>query len=282
MATWAPVVFWALLVPLLIVMLIVYLRSKRFYRLVYILAVFTYAMMIMYWIDAYKLGRNAIIALLAASSLVMILIGYLMHKKAAVKKKVKTKSWQLAVGCVAVIAVIVALSSSNIGWSIQEKAVESIALKDILTIREADQPDYGPGPSIPVYTITIANTFIPRQYELPYATACLYNSKLKAANSATVIWYPQSYSDFGPAANTVEVFSGSKTATLKLTPTIRYKEKPMPARPEMAKNETEVYDQLLLFLGEKTGARVFDYAFQDCYNLQANDFATAVKIPITS
>ena len=80
MATWAPVVFWVLLIPLIIVLLIVYLRSKQLYRLLYILAVFTYAMTIMYWIDVYQLGRNSIIGLLVLSSLLMILIGRLFHK----------------------------------------------------------------------------------------------------------------------------------------------------------------------------------------------------------
>ena len=81
MTRWAPIVFWVLLVPLLIVMLIVYLRSKELYRLVYILSVFTYTMTIMYWIDAYQLGRNAIIGLLLLSALLMMLIGYHIRKK---------------------------------------------------------------------------------------------------------------------------------------------------------------------------------------------------------
>lgn len=80
MATWAPIVFWILLVPLLIVLLIVYLKSKQLYRLVYIISVFTYAMTIMYWIDAYQLGRNAIVGLLLVSSLLMIYLGYRMKK----------------------------------------------------------------------------------------------------------------------------------------------------------------------------------------------------------
>ena len=80
MATWAPVVFWVLLVPLLVVMLIVYLRSKKLYRLLYITSVFAYAMSIMYWIDAYQLGRNAIIGLLLLSSILMIYLGYRLRK----------------------------------------------------------------------------------------------------------------------------------------------------------------------------------------------------------
>lgn len=80
MAVWAPVVFWALLVPLIIILLIVYLKGKAFYRLLYILSVFTYAMTIMYWIDVYHLGRNTIVGLLLLSAVMMIMIGRLYRK----------------------------------------------------------------------------------------------------------------------------------------------------------------------------------------------------------
>ena len=76
---WAQVVFWVLLVPLLIVLLVIYVKSRRLYRLFYILSVFTYAMTVMYAIDAYQLGRNAIIGLLALSSVVMMYVGYSMR-----------------------------------------------------------------------------------------------------------------------------------------------------------------------------------------------------------
>lgn len=80
MATWAPAVFFMLLIPLIIVLLIVYFKSKAFYRLLYIVSVFTYAMTIMYWIDVYYLSRNSIIGLLLLSSILMILVGRLFRK----------------------------------------------------------------------------------------------------------------------------------------------------------------------------------------------------------
>jgi len=77
---WAEVVFWILIVPLLIALFIIYIKSKRMYRLMYILSVFTYSMTIMYTIDAYDLGKNPILGLLAFSAALMMLIGYHFHK----------------------------------------------------------------------------------------------------------------------------------------------------------------------------------------------------------
>jgi len=78
---WSLVVFWVLIVPLIIVMAIVYATGRKLYRLLYILSVFTYAMTIMYAIDAFDLSKNAIIILLAISSLLMILLGLKFRKK---------------------------------------------------------------------------------------------------------------------------------------------------------------------------------------------------------
>jgi len=81
MATWVWPVFLLLLIPLLIVLFFVYYKGRKLYRLCYISSVFTYAMLIMYLIDAYDLGRNTIILLLAFSSLLMIVLGVWMRKR---------------------------------------------------------------------------------------------------------------------------------------------------------------------------------------------------------
>jgi len=78
---WVWPVFLILLVPLLIVLFIVYLKGRTFYRLCYICSVFTYAMWVMYLIDAYDLGRNSILLLLAFSSVLMIVLGWWMRKQ---------------------------------------------------------------------------------------------------------------------------------------------------------------------------------------------------------
>jgi len=88
---WAQVVFWVLLVPLIILLFVVYIKSRKLYRLLYIVSVFSYAMTIMYSIDAYQLGRNAIIGLLALSSVLMIYVGYWFHKHQIMAKPARKK-----------------------------------------------------------------------------------------------------------------------------------------------------------------------------------------------
>jgi len=86
---WSIVVFWLLLIPLLITLIVTYAKSKRFYRMFYILSVFTYTMAITYVIDAYELGRDPILGLLGFSAVLMMYIGYRFHK-ATKRKKHKT------------------------------------------------------------------------------------------------------------------------------------------------------------------------------------------------
>jgi len=270
-STWATIVFWVLLVPLIIVMLVVYLRSRKFSRLVFILSVFTYAMTVMYWIDAYQLGRNSIVLLLVLSSLLMMFIGYLMHRQRTEKEA--WGSWKTATGCMIIIAIIVALSASPIGWSVTSSAVSSVRLSDIQPVLEEGQPSYAK--SIPIYTTTVTNTFIPRQYELPQATACLYNTEKQAYGGTNVFWDIQSQpSDFGQGLNTMEVGRESKIATLKTSSNPYYKPSPREAVP--VKFEPQVWDKLYLFLN--TGRT---YKYIDCNNLQPEDLARAIKISIT-
>jgi len=275
MTTWAPIVFWMLLIPLLIIMLITYLRSKQFSRLLYILAVFTYTMLIMYWIDAFSLGRNAIIGLLVLSSVLMMLMGHAIHKRLTIKK---ATSIRIAASSMILIAVLVLLSALPLGWDVQGQAVSSVQLSQILNVQTdtAYQP-----PTVPIYTVTVTSNFIPRQYELPRANACLYNSQLKAAQYLSVDWNVKQHTkEFGPGIKSLEVFNGQKAATLYAYPAQRWKERlrvpegpPLAERPLITgQQQVEVYDQLLLFLDE-------DYP--DCFNLQPEDFQEALLISIT-
>ena len=271
-STWAPIVFWVLLIPLLIVMLIIYLRSKKFSRLVFILSVFTYAMTIMYWIDAYKLGRNAIVSLLVASSLLMIYLGWRMHSVKQTKSK-STRDAKLAVACIVLIAIIVGISAAPFGWRVSGTAVPTVKLSDIQPILEEGQPSYPT--SVPIYTMTITNNFIPRQFELPQASVCLYNTEKKSAANANVMWdVGQEPTDFGLFGQVIEVSSGTKTANLKISSNPYYK--PAPVEAKQVKFEPQVWDTLYLFLN--TG-RTYQYA--DCYNFDSVDKSKAIKISIT-
>ena len=265
--TWAPVVFWVLLVPLLIVMLIVYLRSKKFSKLVYILSVFTYAMTIMYWIDAYKLGRNAIVGLLVLSAILMMYLGKTQHNQ---KQKKTTTNKNIAITSLIIIGIITALSASPLGFNVTTTHAQQITNQDIIAVLEEGQPQYKT-PGTPIYTVTITNKFIPRQYELPTTGACLYNSEKNAYQWANTQWdIGEQYSDFGPTLQTIELGTETKTATLKITQEARYK--PMPVEAKPIKYEPEKYDTLYLFIGANN--------YVDCYNIQPQDMQKAIRIPV--
>ncbi len=86
---WVQVVFWVLVIPLLILLMILYARGKKLYRVMYILSAFTYSMLIMYLIDAYDLNRDWILGLLALSTIIMMFAGYHFHKKPAMNTLAK-------------------------------------------------------------------------------------------------------------------------------------------------------------------------------------------------
>lgn len=272
-STWAPIVFWILLIPLLIIMLIVYLRSKRFSRLVFILSVFTYAMTVMYWIDAYRLGRNAIVGLLVASSLLMIFLGWRMHRGEKIKKTKSTRNAKLAAASIILIAIIVAISAMPFGWSVSGAAVPSVRLSDLQPILEEGQPSYPT--SFTIYTMTVKNNFIPRQFELPQASVCLYNTEKKSASNANVMWdVGQMPTDFGLFGQVMEVSSGTKSANLKISSNPYYK--PIPREAQPVKFEPQIWDTLYLFLNTDR-----EYEYVDCYNFDAVDKSKAIKILIT-
>lgn len=274
MTTWAPIVFWILLVPLLIILLIVYLKSKNLYRLVYIVTVFTYAMTIMYWIDAYTLGRNAIIGILVLSSLIMIAQGFAMHKRLFEDKPIP----HLGIACVALIGILVitGISASSFGWQESAQAATSLSRQDVYRIQDENTPPQAQGPII--YTISVTSS-IPRQYELPFTTACLYNSQNGTGVDVGTQWDSHGQGQemlFGGQANVVEVFGQTKILTLRVYPYIQYKPGIARETPVQATPPTAVYyDQLLLFL-TKTGS----YEYRNCYMLLPQDIDQAIVIPL--
>ena len=198
------------------------------------------------------------------------------------KPQMMTNNLKAAIGCLVLIAIIVSLSASPLGWKIEKQALGPVDLKDVVVVRKEGEPDYGPGPGVPVYKITVTSGFIPRQYELPSATSCLYNTEKRLASYSDVRWdVSAQVSEFGQSATVLEVFRESKTATLNVFAGIRYKPSPEARSASPVKvpeiNQTEVYDQLLLFFQE-AGTR--NYAYVDCFNLKTEDFGRAIKIEV--
>ena len=174
-----------------------------------------------------------------------------------------------------IIAIIVALSASPIGWSVQKKPVDSVKLNDVLKVLDQGQPDYGGGPGIAVYTVTVTSTFMPRQYGLPQTQACLYNTVNKTGVDLSVQWDVQLQSSaLGIDTNYLEVFQGSKSATLNAMAIARYKPEQAAGKPQPV-FVVESYDQLLLFFNED-----FRYSYRQCNMLQPADIEQAVKIRV--
>lgn len=74
--------FFLMMIPLIIVLIIVYVKSKKVYPLMYTLSIFAYINTVTYVIDAFKLEKDGIVAILAFSALLMFLLGiYIARKK---------------------------------------------------------------------------------------------------------------------------------------------------------------------------------------------------------
>lgn len=111
---WWQAVFWILLIPLIIVEVIIFLRSRKFYWLIYALSIFTYIIAVSYTIDVFALGRNTIIILLLASALLMFAIGRQLGKKVKRQKALPRKEL-IAVSALAAVMVIVFVVSAIFG-----------------------------------------------------------------------------------------------------------------------------------------------------------------------
>jgi hypothetical protein len=87
---WWPIVFWILLIPLIVIELIVYIKTRKLSWLVYALAIFTYVVAVTYTINVFDLGRNAVILILLASAGLMWLLGKRLGKTYTPIKPLRT------------------------------------------------------------------------------------------------------------------------------------------------------------------------------------------------
>ena len=136
MSGWWVGVFWALLIPLVIVLGIVYGTTRKLYRLVQVLAVFTYIIFVSYTIDAFNLNRDWILGLLALSTALLIGAGYYVAKqnarpeagfakgaKKARKAKRSSPVWILLLLAIIIVAVVIALAGR---LTVTLQAIESV------------------------------------------------------------------------------------------------------------------------------------------------------------
>jgi hypothetical protein len=173
---WWQIIFWALLVPCLIVLGIVYGTSKKLYKLFYILATFTYVITIAYVIDVYELGRNWILGLLTFSAVLMILLGYRLTRKdeGKVKRPAPTRRPLAAVLLIlGLMLVFIIVSAFNLGARRDVSVVQGVSRGALLF---SDVKGY-PQTFTTVANLTYTNSFI-IPYVVPdqYFIACWYDS----------------------------------------------------------------------------------------------------------
>jgi hypothetical protein len=160
MGDWWFIVFWILLFPLVIVEILIFLKSRKFYWLVYALSIFTYIVAVSYTIDVFDMGRNAIILTLLASAVLMFFIGRQLGKKVKPQKRVSRKEMYIAISLAAIMVIVFVVSV--IFGRLQETVtpVESIKESDIVRTYE-DQPKFEPQMAqVTVLKRTLSNTFI--------------------------------------------------------------------------------------------------------------------------
>ncbi len=168
---WWQVLFWALLVPCLIILGIVYGTGKRLYKLFSILATFTYVITVAYVIDVFHLGRNWILGLLVLSAAAMLLLGYRMTQrgeKPAKRKRPAPTMRSILLICLVLILILVAIILGSLGSPAKEvRLVEELSRSSLFPQGKG----YESG--VPLGNITYTNRyFLPVVAEDQYFAAC--------------------------------------------------------------------------------------------------------------
>ncbi len=72
---------WGIFFIGLVVAIILYAVKQKFYPVMYLISIATYIFTIGFIIDAFDLGKNAVLLLLALSAIIFIAIGFYFSKK---------------------------------------------------------------------------------------------------------------------------------------------------------------------------------------------------------
>jgi len=210
---WWQVAFWILLVPLLIIEIIIYLRSRKFFWLIYALSIFTYVVAVMYMIDRFSFGRNAVMLVLLASAVLMFFVGKQLGR--AVKKRKEPSAKERALAIVIGAAIIVIFSVSVIFGKMSDTttAVSSVKAADIIRpYTESNSPK--PIEAVQQQGITVLKRTLTNSFILPIpVTQKEYRACL--ATSTTVFElgtnsYTMAEEEVGPGE--------TKTITFAFTP----------------------------------------------------------------
>lgn len=171
---WWQVLFWALLVPVLIVLGIIYGTNKKLYKLFQVLATFTYVITVAYVIDVFSLGRNWVLGLLVFSAILMIAMGYSLTRPR--KQKKRSKAYLYGLGALLVVMLLLIVLGSLRSGLIRDEAIVQSLPRSVL-VTEGKMPEQG----FSVGSITYTNTFpLPIVSPDQYFVACLHDAQQDA------------------------------------------------------------------------------------------------------
>ena len=186
----------------------------------------------------------------------------------------------VALVCAALIVIITLLSATSIGFTSREEIVPTVAKDQVIKVLSEGRQPSMTGPV--VYRVTYENTFLPRQHQLPFVSACLYDSNEKRGAYLGTRWQvsnfdSQQWSDGG---NVVQLGRETKTIGLEVQPYTLWKPSPVPVTEPIKLVPVppdEQYDLIFLFVDGSGRMQSF---YPQCDNLQAEDMARAKKIQL--
>ncbi len=193
----------------------------------------------------------------------------------------------LAIACMTIIAILTLLSAIPIGFHIKEETLSSVPASEVIPIIDEGK-GYGMMPGPIVHRLYFENTFMPRQYVLPRATACLYNSKTRQGAYINARWQISALetkvSDFSQNENVVQLGRESRTVELSVDQFVRWQRMPQytpemtePVKPVPLTEYAEGFDTIYLWLIDKDAQQNF---YPMCENIQPADVNFAKKIMI--
>ena len=167
-------IFILLFIPLLIILGLAYFRTKKIYSLMYILSAFSYIITIAYFICAWKLQKNSIIAIMGISAILLMAIGF--HISGSKKRKFHNSGHKKTYGIIIPFAIIIfaaIIGVANIGMRTQIETVSSVDYSQVFGNKEMEYSNREN--HVLLQTITIKNNFLLSNFEkIPKYKVCFY------------------------------------------------------------------------------------------------------------
>ena len=272
-------VFFILFIPLLIILGLAYFRTKKIYPLMYILSAFSYIITLAYFIGAWGLKKDAIIATLGVSAILLIAIGYnISHsKKQHELKRIKRYGIVLPITIIVFASII---GSANIGMERQTETVSSVKYSEIFSDEKGKLYINTPGNQVLLQTITIKNSLFLSVYQkIPRYTICFYPLNESCDVHSYPMYYENNKSFY---KDIIEILPRSeKTVQIRIPKLYNYEDRiGANIEPVLVGHGYKGcnYDEILLIDRNPDGER--DYGFVECSSLSKEQIDSAIKIEI--